>query len=845
MSKIIQIALLMQFMLLISILTDAQTFDIKHVDLDLHFNLSKKQVQGIATMSILATDGLNQLALDAGQLTIDHINIFDSISLQYNYDGGDKFGGLNILLNKEYLKGDLIQIQIIYKTNYVNLSDPNNLGGSLGKGLRFFSPTYSTPQKQTQVWSGPHNRYWFPCIEDVQDIYTTSYKATLEKQFMFIANGELIKTTTNPDNTITYYYNSNYPHPNYLNAFVIGNYATVQQNLNHIQINHYCYPYEVKATVATTQLIPDMIQFMSKKTNTSFPNKHYHQVMIQDYPFPGIHGFEGLGILSENYIDDEGVHEDFKYLWDGIAMQSIASQWFGNAIMPKTLNDIWLNNAFVQYFAGMYTSFKNSRDEYLTYYLPFEKTNTITDWNVGYKRPIVAKSISDIDNYVSDNYSTYRGALVLHMLQKEIGEANWWKAIQLYVKNNINRQVNTQDFQQAIEQTTGQSYQWFFDQWINKIGLPKFLITKKYDAHEKQLHLYINQTQEKDTSSEFESVEFFKGKIDIQIDKELKTVNLESIQENHFVFNLETEPRSINIDPEETWICEKIFNKELGELINQLEYDPNVLGKISAIDQLASFCLDSNTSNTTKNRIIEVFIIEVLSKNYWRYRTYVLSTLRRIMPLPYDASTLSMLLQCIQHGKSWLKTSAITMLGNTKDTQYVDLYIKALHDKSDRVINAAAIALGKTKSEKAFNTLLQLDKKPSWKNQSRISALNGFEQLNDLRATDFALACLKDNTSARWYLATPIWDYPYAAAKTLAALGQGHLGYPIVVDRIKKSIDDNDLNDLFQQVQLMNMLADERGKEVYELLYSNFKNDSTIQTTIHTFENEFLQTINK
>lgn len=840
MSILYKIPIIIHCLVSISILSNAQSFDIKHINIDLQINWAKKQLHGVANISLIALENLNHIKLDAGQLTIHQIKL-GSNSLEYNYDGGDKLGGLDIALNKAYSKGDSIQIQINYNTNYLNLSDPNNLGGSFGKGLRFFFPTYTTPLKHTQLWSSKHNRYWFPCIEDIKDIYTTSYSATLDKKWMFLANGKFIKSIDNNNGTSTYYYKSNQAHPNYLNAIIVGEYANVKQNNDDIQINNYCYLNETKATTATTVLLPDMIKFMANKTSTSFPFKHYNQVMIQDYPFPGLHGFEGLGILSDNYIDDEGVHEDFKYLWDGIAMQSVASQWFGNSIMPEKWNDIWLNNAFVQYFAGIYTSFKNGKDEYLTYYLPFEKSNTIADWDAGYKRPIVAKSISDLESYTSDNYSIFRGALVLHMLQKEIGEANWWKAIQLYVKNNFHKQVSTQDFQLAIEQATGQSYQWFFDQWIYKIGLPNFQIKKKFDKKNKQLHLYITQTQVMDTSTAIESFKYFKGKMDIQIDQTLYTIDLKSEQENDVIFDLKAEPSLINVDPEETWICEKIFHKELNELIYQVENDPHILGRISAIDQLALLCQDTSTSIETSNRIFEVINNQVLSKKYWRYRTYALSTLRKILPQPYTSSTLQMLRHCIQHEQSWLKAAAIAMLGNTKDTQYVNLYIQALQDKSDRVINAAAIALGKTNCKIAFDMLLQLDKKPSWKNQSRISALNGLQQLNDPRAADYALSCLRDNKSPRWYLATPTWDYPYAAANTLAGLGKGDLGYPIVLDRFKKSLEDNDINDIFQQVQLINILGDKRGKEVYELLYSTFQHDTTMLETIHTLEQEFIQ----
>lgn len=192
-----------------------------------------------------------------------------------------------------------------------------------------------------------------------------------------------------------------------------------------------------------------------------------------------------------------------------------------------------------------------------------------------------------------------------------------------------------------------------------------------------------------------------------------------------------------------------------------------------------------------------------------------------------------------------MKMAAINMLGNTKNATYVDIYLKDLHETSDRVINAAAIAIGKTKSIKAKEILIALDKKPSWKNQSRISALNGLEQLGDTSTVDFIIECIKDNQSPRWHLATPVWDYPFTAINTLVALGKAELAYPILFDRFQKSLQDNDLNDIFQNVQPIELLKLEQSKEVYVILQQKFKNDPDILETISMYVSNFLESIKK
>jgi tetratricopeptide (TPR) repeat protein len=214
-------------------------------------------------------------------------------------------------------------------------------------------------------------------------------------------------------------------------------------------------------------------------------------------------------------------------------------------------------------------------------------------------------------------------------------------------------------------------------------------------------------------------------------------------------------------------------------------------------------------------------------------------------PAKLDETTISMLQNRIKEDKAWNKTSAIRFLGKTENPVYADIYIDALNDESDRVINVAAIALGQSKSPKALEALEKLVKKPSWKNQSLISALYGMKALGDARAYDTALKALLDVNSAHWSLATPVWDYRMTAVETIVALGKSEAAYPELFKIFKNALTENDLYGTFYNLMLLNSLADPRGKEAYELLKIKFKNDTNIMTTISQYEAQYQSVIKK
>lgn len=830
--------------------------DIKHIALDLQFNWQKKQAYGKAAITFSTTIASDKIKLDAAFLTIQSVTLEDGTSLKFDYDGGEGFDNFIIHLNKIYNTNEVLTIIADYHTNWINRSDPNAIWGSLGKGLRFLEPTSTTPIKRRQIWSSGEpqsNRYWFPCIETPDNLRTTELKATVEKKFTVISNGELIDVKENADDTRTFYYKADRPYPNYLTSLAVGVYTDVKQQYQNILLHTYAYPDEKTAAEATTVRLPEMVKYFSELTGIKYPYPHYAQVMVQDYPFPGLNGQHTASIISDNMIDSYTTHADFFYLWDGVEAASLASQWFGNLVSVKDWSDMWLNVGFSHYFDALFQEHKESIDEYLTWYLSYDlNTVTLGDWANGYRHPIVTKNYDDVNLFTSDNYARYRGSLVLRMLRSEMGDENFFKAIKKYIQANANKQVTTNDFQKAVEETTGKSYQWFFDQWIYKVGLPKFVVAKNYDAAKHQFTIILTQAQQWDSTEVYPQVKYFMGKMKVEIDNKIETIQIEPKETNIFQFSLPAEPKLVNVDFQSVWIKEMEFVKTTKEYLHQLMYDKDVLGKWRAAGELTKIYSQDTTTARTKEIIKNVFHKIATGNDYWRMRNFALGNLNKIYATEnpsgvyqLDEVDTNMLLQLAKNKQAWIRTTAIAILGNTKDAKYADFYIKYLSDTSERVVNAAANALGKSKSPKAFDALMKLKDLPSWKSQSEISALNGLKELGDPRGVEIALKYLKDNTMPRWWLATSTWDYPVAAAETLVALGKADLGYPIIFDRFKKSLEEDDYNDIFANVFLIVTLADERGKEIFPMLKEKFKDDSNVMIAVNNFEQQLSDAVGK
>lgn len=822
--------------------------DIKHIIIDLKFNWDKKQAIGSTSIALSPLFETKNIYLDAGMLSISSVHLSNGTLLQYTYDGSDKNDALNIMLDRLYLPNEEVKLIIEYHTNWINEIDPNYLSGTNGKGLRFSNPTFNDPTKPQEIWSigePESNRYWFPSYDAPNDLRTTELLATVDKKLQVISNGDLIDCTKNDDNTKTFHWKSEIPYANHLTSIVVGNFFDVQENYENFIIHNYGTEKEKDWVAASVVRLSDMMAYFSKYTGTKYPFPRYSQAFVQD--IGSYTSNQTLATITENMIDDQSTHADYFYLWDLTESEALAQQWFGNYITADDWGDVWLNKSMAHYFCQLYNKQKNGKAEYLLYQHSFDQGVYLADWNSGYKHPIVTQHYDDATSFTTDNYASVRGALVLNMLHKQLGDEKWRKAIKLYAQTHAGKLVNTSKFLKTFEEASGEQLDWFFEQWIYGMGHPIFVVTKKYDAVHKELSIIVKQTQTKDANNEYPQTVYFKGNIEIEIDEKIEKVWLDAKAENQFTFKLANPPKLINFDYESTWIKEIQFEKTTDELMYQFKNSKDILAKQTALNELTSIALNESTSKEIIEKIKKEFRFVISGNSYWRFRNNVMGQLRKIINTPknpIDLETETMLLSVIKKDSSWIKASAISFLGSSNQTKYIDIYIKHLNDKSDRVINAAAIALGKTKDKKAFDALKTLTSKPSMKSQSLVSALSGLIMLGDQRAYEIAYNALADLKLPRWRLPDySVWDYRIFAAQTIASLGRATDAYPMIEERLMTSLKENDINGIFNNILIINILAEPKAQKVYDLLKNHFKENTILKSAIEQYEIQFKETI--
>jgi aminopeptidase N len=703
-------------------------YDQRNIKLDLRFDWEQEQAIGTAAITLWpVVRDLTRLEFDAAYMTVSAATLSSGTPLKFDYDASRE--KLSVLLDRPYQPGEEITLVISYHTNQ---PPPEKRAGLGGGGLSFIKPRADDPSRPRQVWSqgeAETNHLWFPCFDHPNDFVTSEVVATVDKPLNVISNGRLISQKENSDGTQTFDWRIDEPHATYLTSIIVGEFVSIAGEYSGIPVITNVYRNEVEEGKLTAARLPEMVKFFSEKTGVKYPYAKYAQTTVRD--FGG--GMENISATTQtdNMIHDARTELD--QTSDGLQSHELAHQWFGDYLTARSWSDIWLNESFATYFQALWDEHNLGHDDFLYVDVRENQESYYSAWARGQRRPIVTRNYTDPDA-VFDTYAYPRGGAVLHMLRTFLGEDNWWRAINHYLTKYAHQPVETAQFRIAIEETTGRPMDWFFDEWLYKMGHPIFRVAQDYDAANKTLTLKVRQEQRTDPDSDYPQVGFFQTPVDVEIGTatgaRIERVRIEAKEEQSFKFAVDSEPLLVGFDYGGTLIKELLFSKTTGQLLYQLAHDQDVLGRIWALQQLSGRLSDDRTSSTDKQSIVKALGDAATNDKFWGVR------LEGAGALNGHKEARDALVAASKDVKARVRARAITSLAASKDPNLGAFYEQLLNDQSYSVIRAAASALGQTKSATAFDALLKLVDAPSWRDTVRASALTGLAFLADKRALE-------------------------------------------------------------------------------------------------------------
>jgi aminopeptidase N len=660
-----------------------------------------KMVYGTATHRLSPiNDGLREVVLDQGDLTIHSVKDEAGKALEWETFGQQ----LTIRLLRARKAGKAFEIRIRY------LCSPRT-------GLFFVSPDKDYPNKPRIVWTHGEemdNRSWFPSYDYPNQKFTTEILVTVADKYKAISNGHLLSERHDARrHTRTFHWLQDKPHPNYLVAFVVGEWDVKEWDADGVPVQAYVPKGMGKYIDLCFSRVPAMVEFFGRVTGLKFPWDKYAQACVPEFTPVGMEN-TSITILYEYCLTDEKAYPD--YSSDGLLSHELAHQWFGDWLTCKSWGHLWLNESFADYFECLWHEEHYGKDEFLIH-LEDLRQEYYEEASKYYKRPIVThKFVAVADMF--DKHTYNKGCGVLHMMRNVLGDDLWWKGIRRYVAKHAASNVETNDLKVAIEEATGRNLDWFFEEWLYKAGHPEFEVSWSWDEKARLIELRFKQNQEvKD------DVPLFRMPVVLELATEdrvwRETVQVERAEHTYHIVS-PNRPKMVLFDPDGALLKKVTFKKEKEELLWQIVHAKTAWGRIEAAQGLGCFIGDEGA--------LKILEKAFGKEKFWGVRRYIAEALGKIgTPAARDV-----LLRFVDDKESRVRRAVFKALGEfRKDDKAFQALKKAyLEEEKYHPAATAALALAETRHDEAFETIVRGMDRPS---QAEVVARSATDAIADLR----------------------------------------------------------------------------------------------------------------
>ncbi|TAH37015.1 MAG: hypothetical protein EYC70_08515 [Planctomycetota bacterium] len=680
--------------------------DLLKIELDLTLDHRDKSVYGTATSEVRAfPGGAETLTLHAHGLEIEAI-----------YDGHDRPLGwmqeddrLRIWFAVP-LRGD--------ETESVSL----RYRAQPEKGLYFVERSEFSPRPSPQIWSqgqdeDHHN--WFPLWDYPND------RAGFEAWFRVfdglkvVSNGTLLGVRQSTDGSATWHWQFRQAFAPYLISVAAGRWEAYFDTWRGKRIGYYV-PEGCDAATARRSFgeTPQMLSFFSDAIGVPYPYEKYDQVAVSEFLYGGMENITATTQTDRTLHDARAALDQSSR---GLVAHELAHQWFGDLLTCRGWDELWLNEGFATYFQCLYDEHRLGHDYFELEMEDVRRSYLAAAGGAGdeSRLPMVEDFRSRCKQEGGGSHVYSKGAAVLHMIRRELGDEGWWRAIELYVRRHQWDLVETQDFERAIFDATGRNLRSLFEQWVHCGGFPRFTIAQDWTPATSTLRLTVRQTQPTD-----ELVPIFSVPVSLQFYFDFGIALREDIQvtaaEQSIEFSLPERPLNVVFDADAVLPAVIEHAKPAEWWAYQAENDPNAACRRRALDVLAGL-------PGAEPAVISLRRVLADRKQEAGLRAAAAAAL-----LPHGESARAALLGGLRDESAQVREACVRSLAQLpQDERTLEaLRFTLRNDKSYAVVIGCAETFAAWKAAEARTDLEWLTEQHSWRNQLYRAAAAALQQLD-------------------------------------------------------------------------------------------------------------------
>jgi aminopeptidase N len=451
-------------------------FHVRNYDIAIDVPDSGAKIRGDATLTIERTALRDTLVLDLLDLTVARVAV-NGRAATFRQTPESV-----IVVLPHASVGDTTMVEVVY-------------AGTVSDGLIVRRDSAGRWTYFGDNWPN-RARHWIPSLDHPSDKATVTWRVRASARQAVVANGALVSTRPQADAgggaRVESVWRESQPIPAYLMVIAAAplDRYDLGQTACGLGLDRKCVPQYVYTAPEQAKTMPgpfahagDIVALFSRLVGPFPYEKLAHLQSSTRYG--------GMENASEIFYADGAFRRGT--MNDELIAHETAHQWFGDAVTERQWPHVWLSEGFATYFSALWAREARGDSAFRTRMRAIRST-VLGDSVSVTRRPVIDTIETSLTRLLQRN-SYEKGGFVLHMLRAQVGDSAFFRALRAYYAEHRNSTALTADLQSAMETTSGQKLDWFFDQWLRRPGYPELDAHWRYDRQTHEVVIDVRQSE--------------------------------------------------------------------------------------------------------------------------------------------------------------------------------------------------------------------------------------------------------------------------------------------------------------------------------------------------------------
>ncbi|XP_049874380.1 puromycin-sensitive aminopeptidase [Pectinophora gossypiella] len=461
----------------------------KHYDLELVPNLEKFTFTGKTAVKVSIVNSTKQIVLHCLDLELT------SVKLQYNDGGSDS--------TKSPAE---VRVSPADETATIEFEQPLPCGdatllceftGEINDKMKgLYRSKYLTPGGEERYaavtqFEATDARRCFPCWDEPAIKATFDITLEVPANRVALSNMPVKEEKTNGDKKIVKF-DTTPVMSTYLVAVVVGEYDYVEKkSRDGVLVRVYTPVGKSKQGMFALEVAAKVLPYYKEYFDIAYPLPKIDLIAIADFSAGAMENWGLVTYRETCLLVDEEHTSAVRRQWIALVVgHELAHQWFGNLVTMEWWTHLWLNEGYASFVEFLCVNHLFPEYDIWTQFVTETYIRALELDCLKNSHPIEVPvgHPSEIDE-IFDDISYNKGASVIRMLHRYIGDEDFRKGMNIYLTRHQYKNTFTEDLWAALEEASKKPVGAVMSTWTKQMGFPMVQVTSEQRGPDRVLTL--------------------------------------------------------------------------------------------------------------------------------------------------------------------------------------------------------------------------------------------------------------------------------------------------------------------------------------------------------------------